>query len=40
MALIIVGVGEEDFESMDILDSDDTRLWSKRYKKSMDADIV
>lgn len=40
MAIIIVGVGSDDFESMDILDADDNPLYSMKYKKYMDADIV
>jgi hypothetical protein len=40
MAIIIVGVGSDDFESMDILDADDDPLYSMKYKKYMDADIV
>ena len=40
MSIIIVGVGSDDFESMDILDADDNPLYSMRYKKYMDADIV
>ena len=35
-----MGVGNEDFESMDILDADDEPLYSMKYKKYMDADIV
>jgi hypothetical protein len=40
MAIIIVGVGSDDFESMDTLDADDNPLYSMKYKKYMDADIV
>lgn len=40
LSIIIVGVGEADFSSMDILDSDDDLLYSKRYKKYMSSDIV
>ena len=40
MSIIIVGVGSDDFESMDILDADENPLYSMRYKKYMDADIV
>lgn len=40
ISIIIVGVGNEDFESMDILDADDEPLYSMKYKKYMDADIV
>jgi hypothetical protein len=35
-----VGVGNENFESMDILDADDEPLYSRHYKKYMEADIV
>ena len=40
MSIIIVGVGSDDFESMDILDADEVPLYSQRYKKNMEADIV
>ena len=40
LSIIIVGVGEADFSSMDILDADDEPLWSKRYKRFMSSDIV
>lgn len=40
LSIIIVGVGSDDFENMDILDADDNPLYSQRYKKYMDADIV
>jgi hypothetical protein len=40
LSIIIVGVGSDDFESMDILDADDNPLYSMKYKKYMDADIV
>ena len=40
LSIIIVGVGEADFSSMDILDADDEPLWSKKYKKFMASDIV
>ena len=40
LSIIIVGVGSDDFESMDILDADEVPLYSQRYKKYMDADIV
>lgn len=35
-----MGVGSDDFESMDILDADEVPLYSQRYKKNMEADIV
>jgi len=40
MSIIIVGVGSDDFENMDILDADETPLYSTRFKKYMEADIV
>ena len=38
--MIIVGVGNDDFESMDILDADEVPLYSTKYKKNMESDIV
>jgi len=35
-----VGVGGADFDSMDVLDADDEPLYSMRYKRHMNADIV
>ena len=40
LSIIIVGVGEADFSSMDVLDADDEPLYSNRYKKHMKSDIV
>ena len=40
LSIIIVGVGNADFDAMDILDADDDPLYSKRFKKHMDSDIV
>ena len=40
MSIIIVGVGNEDFESMNQLDADEEPLYSEKYKKIMDRDIV
>jgi len=40
VSIIIVGVGSDDFESMDILDADEVPLYSTRFKKYMEADIV
>lgn len=40
LSIIIVGVGNADFSSMDILDADDEPLYSNRYKKFMESDIV
>ena len=40
LSIIIVGVGDADFSSMDVLDADDTPLYSKKFKKYMSSDIV
>lgn len=40
LSIIIVGVGSDEFANMDILDADETPLYSQRYKKYMEADIV
>ena len=40
LSIVIVGVGDADFDSMDILDADDEPLYSKKYKKYMSRDIV
>ena len=40
LSIVIVGVGEADFDSMDVLDADTTPLYSKKYKRYMSADIV
>ena len=40
MSIIIVGVGSDDFESMDILDADEVPLYSQKYRRNMEADIV
>ena len=40
LSIIIVGVGGADFSSMDVLDADETPLYSKRFRKNMAADIV
>lgn len=40
LSIIIVGVGDADFSSMDILDADDEPLYSQKYKKYMASDIV
>jgi len=40
LSIIIVGVGEADFTSMDVLDADDDPLYSKKFKKYMSSDIV
>lgn len=40
VAVIIVGVGNADFSNMETLDGDDEALWSSRYNKYCEADIV
>jgi hypothetical protein len=40
LSIIIVGVGNADFSKMDVLDADDVPLYSKKYCKYMDSDIV
>ena len=40
LSIVIVGVGEADFESMDVLDADEEPLYSNKYKKYMARDIV
>ena len=40
LSIIIVGVGNADFSSMDELDADEVPLYSKRFNKKMAADIV
>ena len=40
LSIVIVGVGSDDFESMDILDADEEPLYSMKYKKNMASDIV
>ena len=40
VAIIIVGVGDADFESMEVLDGDEEALYSKSYRQYMAADIV
>ena len=40
LSIVIVGVGDADFESMDVLDADTEPLYSKKYKKYMSRDIV
>lgn len=40
LSIIIVGVGNEDFKSMDVLDADDEPLYSPVHKKHMERDIV
>ena len=40
VAIIIVGVGDADFSSMETLDGDDEALYSTAFRKYMSADIV
>lgn len=40
LSIIIVGVGDEDFTSMNILDADDEPLYSRVHRKKMERDIV
>ena len=40
MSIVIVGVGNDQFESMKILDADEVPLYSTKYKKNMESDIV
>ena len=40
LSIIIVGVGNTDFTSMEILDGDEEALYSTAYRKYMSADIV
>ena len=40
LSIIIVGVGSANFSSMDKLDGDDEALYSKKYSKYAEADIV
>jgi len=40
LSIVIVGVGDADFSTMDQLDADVTPLYSNKYKKYMSRDIV
>ena len=40
LSIVIVGVGDADFDSMDQLDADTEPLYSKKYRKYMARDIV
>ena len=40
VAIIIVGVGDADFKTMEVLDGDEEALYSSAYRKYMAADIV
>ena len=40
LSIIIIGVGDANFDSMNILDGDDEPLYSKKTKSYMKSDIV
>lgn len=40
LSIVIVGVGNEDFSNMSVLDADINPLYSKVYEKTMERDIV
>jgi hypothetical protein len=40
LSIVIVGVGDTDFSSMDILDADTQPLYSKKFQRYMSRDIV
>ena len=40
LSILIVGVGDEDFKEMNDLDADEKPLYSEKYKKFMERDIV
>ena len=40
LSIIIVGVGDADFSSMDVLAADDEPLYSRKFKEYMASDIV
>ena len=40
LSIIIIGVGNNNFESMEVLDADDKPLFSKTLNKQMERDIV
>ena len=40
LSIVIVGVGEADFDSMETLDADTNPLYSNKYKRYMSRDIV
>jgi vacuolar-type H+-ATPase subunit F/Vma7 len=40
LSIVIVGVGDADFSSMDTLDADEIPLFSRKYNKKMSRDIV
>ena len=40
LSIVIVGVGDADFETMDVLDADEEPLFSRKYKKHQVRDNV
>lgn len=40
LSVVIVGVGGADFSNMDVLDADETPLYSNKYRRHMGRDIV
>ena len=40
LSIVIVGVGNANFEAMNVLDADITPLYSRTYRKQMARDIV
>jgi ligand-binding SRPBCC domain-containing protein len=40
LSIVIVGVGDADFDSMETLDADTNPLYSKKYRRYMSRDIV
>lgn len=40
LSIVIVGVGDADFDSMDQLDADVEPLYSRKYRRYMSRDIV
>lgn len=40
LSIIIVGIGDANFSKMDVLDADDKPLYSNKFKKNMESDIV
>jgi len=40
LSIVIVGVGDADFDTMDVLDADTAPLYSKKFRKYMSRDIV
>jgi hypothetical protein len=40
LSIIIVGIGNADFDQMDQLDADETPLFSRKWNKYMSRDIV